>query len=156
MALAMVAILGPGERNVMIAVAAAGVAGYIRLVRGEVLGMKNRDFIEAAQALGSSRFRIMFRHIFPNIISPILVIAMLDVAGAIQAMAGMSYLGMGAQPPAPAWGKMVAEGQSYLTTAWWVAVLPGIAVAVSVLGINLFGDGLRNLIDPKLPRAKKG
>lgn len=156
MALAIVAILGPGERNVMLAVAIASVPGYIRLVRGEVLGVRNREFVEAAYALGSSRLRVMYRHIFPNIVSPILVVAMLDIAGAIQAIAAMSYLGMGAQPPEPSWGKMVADGQSYLRTAWWVAVLPGVAVAASVLGINLFGDALRNVLDPRLPRTKQG
>jgi peptide/nickel transport system permease protein len=152
LALAIVAVLGPGQFNVMLAVGLGGVPGYIRLVRGEVLAVKNREYVEAARALGASDRRMMYRHVLPNILSPVVVVATLGTAGAIQATAALSFLGMGAQPPTPAWGTMIAEGQSFLYNAWWMPTMPGLAIAVCVLGFNLFGDGLRDLLDPKTVR----
>lgn len=152
LALAIVAILGPGQFNVMLAVGLGGVPGYIRLVRGEVLSAKNREYVEAARALGASDWRMMFRHVLPNILSPVVVLATLGTAGAIQATASLSFLGMGAQPPTPAWGTMIAEGQAFLFNAWWMPTVPGLAIAICVLGFNLFGDGLRDLLDPKTSR----
>ncbi|MDB4896484.1 MAG: binding-protein-dependent transport system inner rane component [Firmicutes bacterium] len=152
LALAIVAVLGPGQFNVMLAVGLGGVPGYIRLVRGEVLAVKNREYVEAARALGASDRRMMYRHVLPNILSPVVVVATLGTAGAIQATAALSFLGMGAQPPTPAWGTMIAEGQSFLYNAWWMPTMPGLAIAVCILGFNLFGDGLRDLLDPKTVR----
>jgi peptide/nickel transport system permease protein len=152
LALAIVAVLGPGQFNVMLAVGLGGVPGYIRLVRGEVLAVKYREYVEAARALGASDRRMMYRHVLPNILSPIVVVATLGTAGAIQATAALSFLGMGAQPPTPAWGTMIAEGQSFLYNAWWMPTIPGVAIGVCVLGFNLFGDGLRDLLDPKTVR----
>jgi peptide/nickel transport system permease protein len=155
LALVIVAVLGPGQFNVMLAVGLGGVPGYSRLVRGEVLSAKNREYVEAARALGSSDWRMMFRHVLPNILSPVVVLATLGTAGAIQATAALSYLGMGAQPPTPSWGTMIAEGQSFLYNAWWMPTMPGVAIAICVLGFNLFGDGLRDLLDPKMIHKSK-
>jgi peptide/nickel transport system permease protein len=155
LALVIVAVLGPGQFNVMLAVGLGGVPGYSRLVRGEVLSAKNREYVEAARALGSSDWRMMFRHVLPNILSPIVVLATLGTAGAIQATAALSFLGMGAQPPTPSWGTMIAEGQSFLYNAWWMPTMPGVAIAICVLGFNLFGDGLRDLLDPKMIHKSK-
>jgi peptide/nickel transport system permease protein len=152
LALAIVAVLGPGLMNVMLAVGLGGVPGYIRLVRGEVLSARNREYVEAARALGASDRRMMLLHVLPNILSPIVVVATLGTAGAILATASLSFLGMGAQPPTPAWGTMIAEGQSFLYNAWWMPTMPGVAIALCVLGFNLFGDGLRDLLDPKTSR----
>lgn len=152
LALAIVAVLGPGQQNVMLAVGIGGVPAYIRLVRGEVLAARNREYVEAARALGASTWRMMFSHVLPNILSPIVVVSTLGIAGAIQATAALSFLGMGAQPPTPAWGTMISEGQSFLYNAWWMPTVPGLAIALSVLGFNLFGDGLRDLLDPRTSR----
>lgn len=149
LALAIVAVLGPGLTSVMLAVGIAGVPAYVRLVRGQVLAARQQEFVEAARAVGAHPWRIMLRHVLPNILSPVVVVATLGMAGAIQATASLSYLGLGAQPPEPAWGTMVAEGQAYIFNAWWMPTIPGLAIALAVLGFNLFGDGLRDLLDPR-------
>lgn len=152
LAVVIVALLGPGLQNVMIAVGLAGIPAYVRLVRGQVLSAAENDYVEAARAMGAAPGRIVLRHILPNIVSPVLVVATLGLAGAIQATAALSYLGMGAQPPEPVWGTMVAEAQVFIYNAWWMAAAPGLAIALAVLGFNLFGDGLRDLLDPRTRR----
>lgn len=149
LALVVVAVLGPGLNNVVLAVGIGGIPGYVRLVRGQVLAVKEREFVEAGRAMGAGDWRLMLRHILPNILSPIVVVVTLGTAGAIQATAALSFLGMGAQPPAPVWGTMVAEAQSYLFNGWWMSVFPGGIIALATLGLNLFGDGLRDLTDPR-------
>lgn len=150
LAIAIVAALGPGLVNVMIAVGIRGMPTFARLVRGQVMSVKNRDFVEAAQALGSSDVRILARHILPNILAPIIVLASLDIATAILSVAALSFLGLGAQPPIPDWGGMIDQGRQYLRTAWWMGVFPGVAIMATVLGFNLLGDGLRDVLDPRL------
>jgi len=152
LAVVIVAILGPGLVNVMIAVGLAGIPSYVRLVRGQVLSAAQNEYVEAARALGAGSRRIMVGHILPNISSPVLVVGTMGLAGAIQATAALSYLGMGAQPPEPVWGTMVAEAQVFIYNAWWLAAAPGVAIALAVLGFNLFGDGLRDLLDPRTRR----
>ncbi len=147
--LSIVAALGPSLFTVMIAIGISNIPGYSRLVRGSVIGAKNRDYVLAARVIGSTHMRIMFRHILPNIIAPILIYATLGLGGAIMMTAGLSYLGLGAQPPSPEWGAMLNYARSYLTTAWWMSAFPGLAVFISVLSINIFGDGLRDALDPK-------
>ncbi len=148
LALAIIAILGPGLRNVMVAVCIGGMPSYVRLVRGQVLSVKEREFVEAEHALGASHSRIVFRHVLPNILSPIIVLASLGIAGAILSAASLSFIGLGAQPPSPEWGAMLATGRAFMRRAWWLSTFPGIAIALTVLGFNLLGDGLRDALDP--------
>jgi peptide/nickel transport system permease protein len=150
LAIAIVAALGPGLVNVMIAVGIRGMPTFARLVRGQVLSVRRREYVEAAQALGSSDGRIIARHIFPNIMAPVIVLASLDIASAILSVAALSFLGLGSQPPIPDWGGMIDQGRQYLRTAWWVGVYPGLAIMMTVLGFNLLGDALRDLLDPRL------
>lgn len=149
LALALSAIMGAGLRNAMIAIGIIFTPRYIRLVRGEVLSVKEDQYIEAAHALGMSDFRLLFKHILPNITSPIMVQATLNIATGIIVEAGLSYLGLGTQPPVPSWGNMLSSGQGYLEQAPWIALSSGIAIFISVLAFNLFGDGLRDMLDPK-------
>lgn len=153
LALAVVAALGPGLYKVMIAVGVQQIPAFARLVRGSVLSVRKHEYSEAARALGASDARIMVRHIVPNVISPVIVLASLDVGTAILASAGLSFLGLGAQPPLPDWGGMIDQGRAFLRTAWWVGVFPGLAIMLTVLGFNLFGDGLRDALDPRLRQA---
>lgn len=148
LALALVAVLGPGLINVMIAVGISGIPAYARLVRGEVLSVKSRDYVTAARGMGAPAGHIMLRHLLPNIASRVIVVATLSIAGAILDTAALSYLGLGAQPPTPAWGTMLADGQRYISEAWWLPTAPGVLIALTVLGFNLLGDGLRDLTDP--------
>lgn len=149
LALALSAILGAGLRNAMIAIGIIFTPRYIRLVRGEVLSVKEDQYIEAAQSLGMSDLRLLFKHILPNIISPIMIQATLNIATGIIVEAGLSYLGLGTQPPIPSWGNMLSSGQGYLEQAPWIALSSGVAIFVSVLAFNLVGDGLRDMLDPK-------
>ncbi len=153
LALAVVAALGPGLYQVMIAVGVQQIPGFARLVRGSVLTVRKTEYAEAARATGASDVRIMTRHIVPNVVSPVIVLASLDIGTAILASAGLSFLGLGAQPPLPDWGGMINQGRAFLRTAWWVAVFPGLAIMLTVLGFNLFGDGLRDALDPRLRQA---
>jgi peptide/nickel transport system permease protein len=121
-----------------------------RVVRAAVLVLREREFVQAAQALGGGDGRILVRHILPNAFAPWLVVATLDMARVIVLESALSFLGLGVQPPTPTWGGMLADGRVYLTTAWWLATFPGLAILVTVLGINLFGDGLRDTLDPRL------
>jgi peptide/nickel transport system permease protein len=150
LAIAIVAILGPGLQNVMIAIGIGGVPGLVRLVRGQVLQVRGLEFVDAARATGGGDAHIIRVHIFPNVLAPIVVLTTLRLAGAILSGVGLSFLGLGAQPPAPEWGAIVAEGRSYLREAWWVSTLPGVAIFLTVMGFNLLGDGLRDAFDPRL------
>lgn len=150
LALAIVAILGKSLPNVMIAVGISTIPTFTRIVRGSTLSLKQMDYIEAALALGCSHWRIMLRHILPNVITPIIVVVTNGIAGAIIAGAALSFLGLGAQAPTPEWGIMLAEGRASLRSAHWVATFPGLAIMITVLAINLLGDGLRDVLDPRL------
>lgn len=149
LALAIVAALGSGEQNVIIATSVFSIPGFARLVRSMTLSIKNELFVEAARIVGGSSFRIMFRHILPNIMSPIIVQSTIRVGTSILISAGLSYLGLGAQPPAPDWGAMVSEGQVSIYTSPWISAYPGLAIFIVVVSINLFGDWLRDWMDPK-------
>nr|PZN72837.1 MAG: glutathione ABC transporter permease GsiD [Bacillota bacterium] len=149
LALAIVGTLGPGMLNAMLAVAVVSLPGYARLVRGQVLALRERDFVVAAQAAGATHGRILLRHLLPNILSPLLVQATLSVGSAILTTASLSFLGLGTQPPRSDWGEMLASGRQYLPEAWWLAVFPGLFVMLAVLSVNLIGDGLRDYFDPK-------
>jgi peptide/nickel transport system permease protein len=130
-----------------------GISGwviYARIVRGEVLSLREREFVQAAVAMGSRHRRVILRHVVPNAFTPWLVIATLDMARVIILESALSFLGLGVQPPTPTWGGMLADGRVYLSTAWWLATFPGLAILVTVLGINLLGDGLRDTFDPRL------
>jgi peptide/nickel transport system permease protein len=140
--LAIVGILGPGLTNYYIALAIVAWVPYARLVRAEVLVLKRTEFVEAAQVLGFSRAHIMIRHVLPNAISPAVVFLMTDIVLTILLGAALSFFGMGAQPPTPEWGRMIAEGKTFLATAWWLSVFPGIAIIFMALGFSLLGDGL--------------
>jgi peptide/nickel transport system permease protein len=150
LSLAIVAILGKDLRNVMLAVGIATLPIYTRVVRGSTLSVKQVDYIEAALALGSSTRRVLFLHILPNVLAPIIVVTTNGIAGAIIAGAALSFLGLGEQPPNPEWGNMLSQGRDYLRAAWWITTFPGLAIMVTVLSINLLGDGLRDILDPRL------
>ncbi|MFP4199958.1 MAG: ABC transporter permease [Clostridia bacterium] len=149
-ALAVVTVLGPGLYNTFIALGLAGWPMIARLVRGQALSVKHKQYVEAARAAGCSDFFIITRHILPQCLSPVLVMATMGMAGAILAEAGLSFLGMGAQPPAPSWGSMIARGRDYIWDSPWMTTYPGIAIFLTVLGFNLLGDGLRDFLDPRL------
>ncbi len=150
LAMIVVAILGPSLTNAMIAIGIVYTPQFSRLVRGAVLAIRSQEFVEAASALGAGAVRILGRHLLPNILSPIIVMATLTVGFTIVETAGLSFLGLGASPPTPEWGSMLATGRSYMLTAPWIATFPGIAILVTVVGFNLIGDGLRDLLDPRL------
>ena len=143
-------VLGPSLQNIIIVIGVSSWVVYARVVRGEVLSIRERDFVQAAIALGSRDVRVLLRHILPNALTPWLVVATLDMARVILTESALSFLGLGVQPPTPTWGGMLADGRVYLSTAWWLATFPGLAILVTVLGINLFGDGLRDTLDPRL------
>ena len=150
LAMIVVAILGPSLINAMIAIGIVYTPQFARLVRGAVLAIREQEFVEAARGLGGGPIRILSRHVLPNVLSPIIVMATLTVGFAIVETAGLSFLGLGATPPTPELGSMLATGRSYMLTAPWIATFPGIAILVTVIGFNLVGDGLRDLLDPRL------
>lgn len=150
LALAITAALGTGIVNIMIAIGIVYMPSYARLVRGQVLSVRERDFVVAAQLLGASMPRLMFLHIWPNVTAPIIVQASLNVSTAILTEASLSFLGLGVRPPTPSWGSSLQGGYQYLSTAPWLSIYPGIAIFIAVLAFNLFGDGLRQLLDPRL------
>ena len=150
LALAIAAALGPGLFNVMLALGVIGWSGYARVVRGQVLSVKENDYIEAIRAVGASNARIIFRHILPNVVAPIIVMATLGMAGALLAASALSFLGLGAQPPMPCWGAILAAGRGFLRRAPWITTFPGLAIMITVLGFNFLGDGLRDTLDPRL------
>jgi peptide/nickel transport system permease protein len=150
LAIAVIGVLGPSLRNIIIVIGVSSWVVYARVVRGEVLSIREREFVQAAIALGSRDGRILVRHVLPNAFTPWLVVATLDMARVIVIESALSFLGLGVQPPTPTWGGMLADGRVYLSTAWWLATFPGLAILVTVLGINLLGDGLRDTLDPRL------
>lgn len=149
-ALFLIAVLGPGLTNVMIAVGLGYWGGYARVVRGQVLSLREWEFITAARAIGASDLRIMFRHILPNIVAPVIVMSTMMMADAILIEATLSFLGMGAQPPVPSWGSILSAGRAHMRLAPWETIFPGLAIMLTVLGFNLLGDGLRDALDPRL------
>ncbi len=153
LALIIVAALGPSLLNSMVAIGIVYTPQYARLLRGQVLSVKTTEFVLAAQAIGAYRVRIMLRHILPNSFTPILVMATLQAGTVVVETAGLSFLGMGAQPPSPDWGAVLAEGQAYFLSAWWIATFPGLAIFAVVLGFNLLGDALRDHFDPRRRKA---
>ena len=153
LALVLVAVLGPGLTNAMIAIAIVYQPHFARLTRAAVMAEKNREYVVAAQVAGAGKLRLMFRTILPNCLAPLIVQATLSFSSAVLDAAALGFLGMGAQPPAPEWGTMLAEAREFILRAWWVVTLPGLAILVSVLAINLMGDGLRDALDPKLKRS---
>jgi peptide/nickel transport system permease protein len=150
LALAVIAVLGSSLRNIIFVLGITSWVSYARVVRAEVLTLRTREFVSAAQALGGRGARIIFRHLLPNVLTPVIVIATLEIARMIILESALSFLGLGVQPPTPTWGGMLADGRAYLSTAWWLATFPGLCIMLSVLGINLLGDWLRDILDPRL------
>lgn len=149
-AIAIMTVLGPGVINIFIAIGLLGWASFARIFRSSILTIKNKEYIEAARALGASNYRIITKHIFPNAFAPIIVYATMNVGTAIIVEAALSFLGLGVQPPTAAWGKMLADSLDYIDIAPWMMVFPGLAIVITVLGFVLLGDGLRDAFDPKL------
>lgn len=149
LAIALVAVLGPSLNNVILALATIGWVGYARLVRGQVLKVREMEYITAAKALGAKSPRVIVLHVLPNVINPVIVMATLGLAGAILAEAALSFLGLGVQPPTPSWGAMLTAGRRYLGLANHLAIFPGIAIMLAVMGLNFLGDGLIDALDPK-------
>ena len=150
LAIVIIAILGPGLTNAMLAVVIAVIPTYVRVVRASVLSIREKEYVEAVRALGISDVKILFKHILPNIVSPIIVLSTLMFGTSILSAAALSFLGLGAQPPTPEWGAMVYVGKAFLGQAWWMSMFPGLAIMIVVLCFNLLGDGLRDALDPKL------
>lgn len=150
LALAIVTALGPGLVNIMVAIGVAWVPYYTRMVRGVVLGIRSQTFIDAARVVGLGDGRILARHILPNTLAPLIVMASMGVAGAILTGAALSFIGLGPQAPTPEWGVILADGRQFIRLAWWIGFFPGAAIALTVLGANLLGDGLRDWLDPRM------
>jgi len=152
--LAVIAVLEQSISTIMIIIGLTSWMDVSRLVRAEILGLKERDFVLAAKAVGASDFRVIFRHILPNALSPVFVSATFGVAGAILIESGLSFLGLGVQPPDSSWGNILASGRENITVAWWMSLYPGLAILVTVLSYNLVGEGLRDALDPRLWRSE--
>ncbi len=152
LALMIVAALGPSLTNLIVVLALVSWVRYARIVRGQVLAVRERDFVQSARAIGASPARIILKHILPNVLTPALVVATLELARLIVMEAGLSFLGLGVQPPFPSWGRMLADGRAYISSAWWVITFPGLALMLTVLAVNLLGDWLRDVFDPRLGR----
>lgn len=150
LAIAIVSALGPSITNLMISISVSYIPSFARIVRASVLSIRDQEFIEAARAIGASNTRIILKHIIPNALAPVIVQGTLGVAGAILSIAGLSFIGLGIQPPAPEWGSMLSGGRQYLRYAWWVTTFPGVAIMITILSLNLLGDGLRDALDPRL------
>jgi len=150
---AMLSVLGPGLVNLILVLALSGWITYARIVRGETLSLRQREFVEAARALGALDGRLIWRHVLPNVWAPIAVVATFSVARTIIAEASLSFLGLGVPAPTPSWGAMLDEGRNYITTGWWLALFPGTAILIVVLVINLIGDWLRDVLDPRVERG---
>jgi dipeptide transport system permease protein len=153
LALVLVAIIGPGLFNAMLAIAVVLQPHFARLTRGAVMAEKNREYVTSAKVAGANHLRLMLVTILPNCLGPLIVQATLSFSNAILDAAALGFLGMGAQPPTPEWGTMLAEAREFITSAWWVVTMPGLAILITVLAINLIGDGLRDTLDPKLKRS---
>jgi dipeptide transport system permease protein len=152
LAIVIVAILGPGLMNAMLAVSVVLLPHYVRIARAAVISEVAKDYVTAARVTGAGRMRLMFKEVLPNCVAPLIVQATLGISTAILDAAALGFLGLGAQPPTPEWGTMLADAREFVVRAWWVVTLPGIAILVTVLAFNLFGDGLRDALDPKLKR----
>jgi peptide/nickel transport system permease protein len=153
--LAVIAFIGPSIWNIMIVIGLTAWMGVARLVRAEFLSLKEREFVLAARAIGASDFRIIYKHILINSMSPVLVSAVLGIAGAILVESALSFLGIGVQPPTPSWGNILTLGKDNIEIAWWLSLYPGLAILITVLSYNLFGEGLRDAIDPRLWGSEK-
>jgi len=156
LAMALAASLGPSLENTMLALVIIWWPWYARIMRGQVLALRESEYVMAARALGAGTGRLMFRHLLPNAIPPIIVQATLDIGNAILIASSLSFLGFGAQPPVPEWGAITSEGRTFLRDYWWYPTFPGLAIMVTVMGFNLMGDGLRDLLDPRLRRQAGG
>jgi len=154
LALCIVALLGPSLRNIIIVFTITSWPVYARTVRGLVLSLQEREFVQAAHVLGARDIRVMYSHLIPNLLSPLLVIASFEVAKMIIMEASLGFLGLGVQPPTPTWGNMLADGRDYIRTAWWLATFAGLAIMITVAGVNFIGDGLRDLFDPTLQHTE--
>lgn len=152
LALAIITILGPSLFNVMIAVGISAIPSYTRVARGATLSLRDREFVVSARAIGARDLRITLKYILPNVLPPLIVLATLGIAGAILTAAGLSFIGLGAVPPTPEWGAILTLGRKYINQAWWYTTFPGLAIMVTVLGINMVGDALRDALDPRLRR----
>jgi peptide/nickel transport system permease protein len=150
LAITVIAVLGPSFTNLVLVIGISGWVTYARIARGQVLSLRQQEFIEAIRAQGGSRWRIVWRHILPNILSPLIVVATLDLARTIILESTLSFLGLGIQPPTPSWGGMLSDGREYLLSAWWIATFPGLALMLTALSFNRLGDWLRDLTDPRL------
>ena len=150
LAITIAGVLGPSPRNVVLILAVGGWVVYARLTRAQVLSLREKEFVEAARSLGLGHGRILFRHVLPNILTPIIVVGTFSVAQMILLESSLSFLGLGVQPPTPSWGGMLNDGRAYITIAWWLMTFPGAAIMLTVLGINFLGDWLRDLLDPRL------
>jgi peptide/nickel transport system permease protein len=148
--MAIAGALGPSLENALVAVAVVSWPVYARLLRGQVIVLREREFVQAARAVGVTSLGIIFRHLLPNTMGPLLVQATFDLGGTILAVAGLSFIGFGAQPPTPEWGVMISEGRNYITTQWWLTFFPAMSILLVVAGFNLVGDGLRDVLDPRL------
>jgi peptide/nickel transport system permease protein len=149
LAIAIAAILGPSLQNAILAISISWWPWYTRIVRGQAISLRERQFVKAAQAIGTPHLKIVFKHIIPNCVAPVIVQASMDLGSVILTIAALSFLGLGAQPPTPEWGLMISTGRNYFLTAWWYSFFPGIAILITVLVFNLLGDGLREVLDPK-------
>jgi peptide/nickel transport system permease protein len=153
LAIAVLAVVGSGLANIVLVLGVTGWVTYARIARGETLSLRHREFVEGARALGAGDGAILWRHVLPNVLPSITVVATFSVARTIIAEASLSFLGLGLPPPAPSWGAMLDEGRNYLTTGWWLALFPGLAILLVVLGINVVGDWLRDTLDPRVERG---
>lgn len=149
LAIAMVAVMGSSLKNAILAISLSWWPWYTRLIRGQAISVKERKFVQAAETIGTSRMKIIFRHIIPNCISPVIVQASMDIGGVILTVASLSFLGLGAQLPTPEWGLMISMGRTYFPDKWWYCIFPGIAIFLTVLCFNLLGDAIREILDPK-------
>jgi peptide/nickel transport system permease protein len=154
LAIAIIAVLTPSFTNLVVVIGISGWVTYARVARGQVLSVREKEFVEAIRAQGGSRWRIVRRHILPNILSPLIVVATLDLARTIILESTLSFLGLGIQPPTPSWGGMLSDGREYLLSAWWIATFPGVALMLTALSFNRLGDWIRDLTDPRLRRTE--
>jgi peptide/nickel transport system permease protein len=150
LAIGLMAVMGPGVKNIIIALALVGIPTYGRVVRGAVLSIRQKEYIEAARNAGSGHLKIIFLHILPNTMAPLTVVTTIGVANAILIEAALSFLGLGVPPPAPSWGNILSDGRNFISQAPWLTIFPGLAITLSVLGFNTLGDGLRDVLDPKM------
>jgi peptide/nickel transport system permease protein len=154
LAIAIIAVLGPSFTNLVVVIGISGWVTYARIARGQVLSLREKEFVEAIRAQGGNQLRIVIRHILPNILSPLIVVATLDLARTIILESTLSFLGLGIQPPTPSWGGMLSDGREYLLSAWWIATFPGAALMLTALSFNRLGDWIRDLADPRLRRTE--